>query len=83
MSNQIVADLLLKAGHTPEAEVTIPIVFATLSVVGVAFYLWFIVALCKERRYAWICYLLRMQPTAGEVSPIRPNRVPSRTARAA
>jgi len=39
--------------------------------VGVAFYLRFLIALWKESRHAWICYLVRLDPEAG-ANPVVP-----------
>jgi hypothetical protein len=41
-------------------------VMTVLCSVGVAFYLRFLVALCKECKHQRICYLVRMPPESAE-----------------
>jgi hypothetical protein len=50
---------------------------------GVPFYLWFLVALCREGRRVRIGYWVRIRPAATEVAVIEPYCEKKRRARAA
>jgi len=50
---------------TREDAMVISAVLTTLCTVGVAFYVRFIVALCKECKRSWIGLLLRQHPDTG------------------
>jgi uncharacterized protein (UPF0179 family) len=41
-------------------------ILTAICAAGVSFYLRFLVALCKECRFARICYLVRLEPEAHE-----------------
>jgi hypothetical protein len=58
-------------------------VMTLLCVVGVAFYVRFLVALGSELRYARISYLMRVQPAVSEVLVMAPTREKAPAARAA
>lgn len=59
------------------------IMSATVLFLGVPFYLWFLVALCREGRRVKNGYLVRIRPAASEVATIDPYREKKRPARAA
>jgi hypothetical protein len=50
---------------------------------ALAFYVRFLVALCKELRYTRICYLVRIEPTTGEEPAVEPMREETTSQRAA
>jgi len=45
----------------------------SLCVASIAFYLRFLVALCKECKPRWICYLLRLQPASSAEQLLEPE----------
>jgi hypothetical protein len=47
---------------------------ATVSAVGVPFYLRFLYALYKEAQHSTVCYLVRIHPTENEGSRIESKR---------
>jgi hypothetical protein len=49
-------------------EATMRVVLAIVCATAVAFYVRFLVALCKESRDTRICYLLRLEATSEEES---------------
>lgn len=59
------------------------VMLATFWIVGVPFYVRFLVALCGEIRHVKICYLVRIEPTTSEVALIKPRQERTLRARAA
>lgn len=64
-------------------ELAMWVVFATVCAVAVPFYVRFLVAMCREYRYARISYLVRIEPTAHEESVAVPTRRETMSERAA
>ena len=46
----------------------VAITIAVVCAAGVIFYLRMLIALCLERKYTWIAYLIRVHPNADEYS---------------
>jgi len=59
----------------PDAAMVAMTIMAVLCSVGVAFYLRFLVALCKECRLRRTCYLVRFQPNSDEYPISKPWEV--------
>ena len=58
-------------------------VMTALCTAGIAFYIRFLFALCKELKHRWICYLVRLQPDANEYLIPEPRKVETSFPRAA
>jgi hypothetical protein len=49
------------------------VVVAVLCTAGIGFLVRFLVGLCKEEKYVWLCYLVRVQPQVMEHSVAQPE----------
>lgn len=58
--------VLGRADDRPEARMVVTAIVTTLCTAGIAFYLRFLVALCKEYRLHWIGYLVRLHVDSNE-----------------
>jgi hypothetical protein len=56
---------------------------SVLCTAGVAFYVRFLVALWKESKHRWICYLVRLEPDANEYLISEPREVKTSFSQAA
>jgi hypothetical protein len=67
-----------KPGSEPEAEMFVMAVITVLGSAGVAFYMRFLVALCKECKPRRIGYWVRLRFDSGEdtVAELQPRKIP-------
>ena len=49
----------------PEAGMVVITVLTSVCTIGIAFYVWFLAALCKDSTRRWIGYLVRIEPGEG------------------
>jgi hypothetical protein len=59
------------------------ITLASVCAVAIPFYVRFVVAMCTECRFAWIGYLVRIEPTANEPSVVEIRHEDELSSRAA
>ncbi len=50
------------------------IVLVLICAAAISFYLRFLVAPCRECQFAWILYVVRLQPVAGESAVVEMRR---------
>ena len=83
MSTVVVAGEFSGHKSYPEEAMAASVALITLCATAAGFYVRFLLAMCREFRYVWICRILHLQPVPNEISVLEPRREPSDLRRAA